>query len=161
MPEQPNPPPPEPAAAASAPLGRKRRGPKPKPAGEKRGASVTGRLTPAELAQLDAGRGALPRGEWLRTLALARRLPRGIPEINLEAYGALARAASNLNQLARRANAVDRLEIAGLAATLATFRAALLGVSSELEEQAKADAQTQGHEGEDGDDGDQETGLSP
>ena len=157
MPEQPIPPPPEPAA----PLGRKRRGPKPKPAGEKRGASVTGRLTPAELAQLDAGRGALPRGEWLRTLALARRLPRGIPEINLEAYGALARAASNLNQLSRRANATDRLEIAELAATLAAFRAALLGVGNELEEQAKADAQAQGNEGKDGDDGDQQTGLLP
>jgi len=158
MPEQPTPPPREPAA--SAPLGRKRRGPKPKPAGEKRGASVTGRLTPAELAQLDAGRGALPRGEWLRTLALARRLPRGIPEINLEAYGALARAASNLNQLSRRANAANRLEIAALAATLATFRAALLGVGSELEEQAKADAQAQGNEGDDGDNGAQETGPS-
>ena len=159
MPKQPNSPPPEPAAFA--PLGRKRRGPKPKPAGEKRGASVTGRLTPAELAQLDAGRGALPRGEWLRTLALARRLPRAIPEINLEAYGALARSAANLNQLTRRANAADRLEIAELAATLATFRAALLGVGSELEEQAKADAQTQGNEGKDGDDGDQQTGLLP
>ncbi|WP_051676442.1 hypothetical protein [Polaromonas glacialis] len=158
MPEQPNSPPREPAPA---PLGRKRRGPKPKPHGEKRGASVTGRLTPAELAQLDAGRGALPRGEWLRTLALARRLPRAIPEINLEAYGALARAASNLNQLSRRANAADRLEIAELAATLATFRAALLGVGSELEEQAKADAQAQGNEGKDGDDGDQQTGLLP
>ena len=157
MPKQPNSPPPEPAAFA--PLGRKRRGPKPKPAGEKRGTSVTGRLTPAELAQLDAGRGALPRGEWLRTLALARQLPRAIPEINLEAYGALARSAANLNQLARRANAVDRLAIAGLAAMLATFRAALLGVGSELEEKAKADAQAQGSE--DGDDGDQETGLLP
>ena len=161
-----NPAAPPPDAPPPSPRPRAKRGRKPKSAPEKRQHLVACRLTDAEQAQLERGRGALPRGalprgEWLRTLALARRLPRAIPEINLEAYGALARAASNLNQLSRRANAADRLEIAGLAATLAAFRAALLGVGSELEEKVKADAQAQKNEGEDGDDGDQETGLLP
>ena len=146
---------------APPPRPRAKRGRKPKSAPDKRQHLVACRLTDAEQAQLERGRGALSAGEWLRTLALARRLPRAIPEINLEAYGALARSAANLNQLTRRANAADRLEISELAATLATFRAALLGVGSELEEKAKADAQVQGNEGEDGDDGDQETGLLP
>ena len=146
---------PNPAAPppdASSPRPRAKRGRKPKSAPDKRQHLVACRLTDAEQAQLERGRGALSAGEWLRTLALARRLPRAIPEINLEAYRALARSAANLNQLARRANAANRLEIAELAATLATFRAALLGVGSELEERAK---------GEEGDDGDQQTGLLP
>ena len=150
-----------PPTDAQTPRPRAKRGRKPKSAPDKRQHLVACRLTDAEQAQLERGRSALSAGEWLRTLALARRLPRAIPEINLEAYGALARSAANLNQLARRANAADRLEIAELAATLATFRAALLGVGSELEEKAKADAQTQGNEGEEGDDGDQATGLLP
>ena len=135
----PNPaaPPPD---APSPRLGTKR-GRKPKSALEKRQHLVACRLTDAEQAQLARGRGALTAGEWLRTLALARRLPRPIPSINLEAYRALARAASNLNQLSRRANAADQLDIAALAATLASFRAAIVGVGSEREEQAKADAQ--------------------
>ena len=135
-----------------SPRPRAKRGRKPKSAPDKRQHLVACRLTDAEQAQLERGRSALSAGEWLRTLALARRLPRAIPEINLEAYRALARSAANLNQLARRVNAADRLEISELAATLATFRAALLGVGSELEERAKC---------EDGDDGDQATGLLP
>ena len=138
-------------------LGTKR-GRKPKSAPDKRQHLVACRLTDAEQAQLADGRGVLTAGEWLRTLALARRLPRPIPAINLEAYRALARAASNLNQLSRRANAADQLDIAALAATLASFRAALVGVGSEREEQAKADAQ----ENEDGDDEeDEESGATP
>ena len=146
---------PNPAAPPTdvrTPRPRAKRGRKPKSAPDKRQHLVACRLTDAEQAQLERGRSALSAGEWLRTLALARRLPRAIPEINLEAYRALARSAANLNQLARRANAADRLEISELVATLATFRAALLGVGSELEERAK---------GEEGDDGDQQTGLLP
>lgn len=159
---------PNPAALppdAPSPRPRAKRGRKPKSAPDKRQHLVACRLTDAEQAQLERGRGALSAGEWLRTLALARRLPRAIPEINLEAYRALARSAANLNQLARRVNAADRLEISELAATLATFRAALLGVGSELEEQSKADAQgsEDGNEGDEGNEskGEQESGATP
>ena len=132
---------PFPHAPPPSPRPRAKRGRKPKSAPDRRQHLVACRLTDAEQAQLERGRGALSAGAWLRTLALARRLPRAIPEINLEAYRALARSAANLNQLTRRANATDRLDIAALAATLATFRAALLGVGSEFEEHAKAGAQ--------------------
>ena len=142
---------PPPHAPPPAPRPRAKRGRRPKSAPDRRQHLVACRLTDAEQAQLERGRGALSPGEWLRTLALARRLPRAIPEIKLEAYRALARSAANLNQLTRRANAADRLDIAALAATLATFRAALLGVGSEREEQAEADAQ--GNEDEDKDEG--------
>ena len=147
-----------PPTDAPPPRARAKRGRKPKSAPDKRQHLVACRLTDAEQAQLERERGALSAGEWLRTLALARRLPRAIPEINLEAYRALARSAANLNQLTRRANAADRLDISELAATLATFRLALLGVGSELEEQAKAEAQGKEEDGED--DGAQETGTS-
>jgi hypothetical protein len=156
---------PPPDAPPPSPRPRAKRGRKAKSAPDKRQHLVACRLTDAEQAQLERGRGALSAGEWLRTLALARRLPRAIPEINLEAYRALARSASNLNQLTRRANAAGRLEIAALAATLATFRAALLGVGSELEEQAKADAQgnEDGNEGDEGNEGkgEQKSGATP
>ena len=135
-----------PPTAPSPRLGTKR-GRKPKSAPDKRQHLVACRLTDAEQAQLADGRGVLTAGEWLRTLALARRLPRPIPAINLEAYRALARAASNLNQLSRRANAADQLDIAALAVTLASFRAALVGVGSEREEQAKAKADAEENEG--------------
>ena len=162
---------PNPAAPppdAPSPRPRAKRGRKPKSAPDKRQHLVACRLTDAEQAQLERGRGELSAGEWLRTLALARRLPRAIPEINHEAYRELARAASNLNQLARRANAADRLEITALAETLAAFRAALVGVGSELEEQAKAEAQGKEEEEKkddadadgDGDNGAQATGRS-
>ena len=64
---------------------------------------VSVRLSAAELEQLDARRGELQRGEWLRVAALDV-LPPVIPELNREAWIELARAAANLNQLAFRTN---------------------------------------------------------
>ena len=55
---------------------------------------VACRLTDAELAQLDLGRGVLTRGEGLRQLALARHLPPAIPALNRQAYAELARASA-------------------------------------------------------------------
>lgn len=70
---------------------------------------------------------------------MSRTLPRAIPEINLLAYQELARTASNLNQLSRRANEGDQIEnMAELGAILAQLRAALLGVSDEFKEAIKA-----------------------
>lgn len=146
MPNPAAPPPDMPLPRPSAKRGRK-----PKSAPDKRQHLVACRLTDAEQAQLERGRGALSPGEWLRTLALARRLPRSIPAVNLDAYGALARAAGNLNRLTRHANTTGQLELVELSAMLGALRAALVGVGSELEEQAKADAQRN----EDEDEGDE------
>lgn len=129
---------PTPAATPRVPGPARKRGPKPKPESETRTYQANCRLTADEWLELNQRRGVLKPAEALRVLALSRTLPRAIPEINLQAYSALARAAGNLNQLARRANVTDQLDLADLAATLASFRAALLGVSGEFQEELKA-----------------------
>lgn len=148
MPKPPPPSSPQPAEIAPpfAPRASSRRGRKPKALEALQRHLVACRLTDAELEQLDAGRGVLTRGEGLRQLALARRLPPAIPAVNRQAYDALARASANLNQLSRRANIAGQLEIAALWAALKTFRLALLGVTpatldaADEEEIAEADA---------------------
>ena len=84
---------------------RRRRGPAPLDATDKRGHTVSVRLNDAELARLDSQRDAvqMQRGEYLRAAAL-HRLPPTIPEVNREAWAALARTAANLNQIAHRLN---------------------------------------------------------
>ena len=143
-----------PPTDAPPPRLRAKRGRKPKSAPDKRQHLVACRLTDAEQAQLERGRGALSAGEWLRTLALARRLPRAIPEINLEAYAELARASANLNQLSRRAHIAGQLEIAELSAALGAFRLALLGVTpatlDDADEESEVDAAAPGEHGADG-----------
>ena len=82
---------------------KRRHGPKPKPAAEQRRHSVSCRLTDAELVRLDARRGQVSRGEWMRLAALDRP-PRIVPEINKVAWADLARVAGNLNQITRAIN---------------------------------------------------------
>lgn len=109
-----------------APDRRHRRGPKPKPTAELRTHCVSVRLSAAELEQLDQRRGVLQRGEWLRVAALDV-LPPSIPELNRDAWEALARSASNLNQLAHRANVGEAPELGEVLVELRTFRTALIG----------------------------------
>jgi hypothetical protein len=82
---------------------KRRHGPKPKPPSEQRRHPVSCRLTDAELARLDARRGQVSRGEWLRVSGLGKP-PRIVPEINKVAWSGLARAAGNLNQISRAIN---------------------------------------------------------
>lgn len=128
---------PSPSLPLARPPGRRGRTPKAPEALQRH--LVACRLTDAELAQLDLGRGVLTRGEGLRQLALARRLPPHIPEVNRQAYAELARASANLNQLARRANIEGQLEVAALSASLAAFRLALLGVTPATLDAAEAE----------------------
>lgn len=79
---------------------KRRHGPTPKPTAEQRRHAVSCRLTDAELATLDARRGEVSRGEWLRLAALAKP-PRIVPSVNKVAWSDLARSAGNLNQLTR------------------------------------------------------------
>lgn len=82
---------------------RRRHGPNPKPASEQRRHPVSCRLTDDELARLDARRGQVSRGEWMRLAALGKP-PRIVPEVNKVAWADLARAAGNLNQITRAIN---------------------------------------------------------
>lgn len=115
---------------------RRRRGPAPLDATDKRGHTVSVRLNHAELVRLDSQRDAvqMQRGEYLRAAAL-HRLPPTIPEVNREAWAALARTAANLNQLAHRLNAAgDALPLAEVRATLDDFRRDLIGVKHDAED---------------------------
>ncbi|EBY5440606.1 MULTISPECIES: plasmid mobilization protein [Enterobacteriaceae] len=114
---------------------RRRRGPAPLDATDKRGHTVSVRLNDAELARLDSQRDAvqMQRGEYLRAAAL-HRLPPTIPEVNREAWAALARTAANLNQIAHRLNAGDALPLAEVRATLDAFRRDLIGVKHDAED---------------------------
>ncbi|MFQ2462479.1 plasmid mobilization protein [Aeromonas caviae] len=101
------------------------RGRKSLPDDQKRKHGITCRLTDDELAHVDRLRGQMTAGEWIRTAALSQP-PRIVPEINIAAWQELARAAANLNQLARLAHQ-QALGLPELSAGLAAFRVALLG----------------------------------
>jgi hypothetical protein len=66
------------------------------------------KVTMAERALLTqrAALVGLDVGSYVRTTALAHRLPHTVvPPVNIEIYGALARTAANLNQIATHLNA--------------------------------------------------------
>lgn len=104
------------------------RGRKPVPDESKRKHPVTCRLTDAELAHVDRLRGSMTAGEWIRTAALGRP-PMIIPELNREAWLALSRAASNLNQLAKTSHFTE----VDVTEHLKAFRAALIGAALEVD----------------------------
>ncbi len=81
-----------------------KRGRKRKTETDRRAVAVACRLTNEELAVCDARRGGMTRGAWLRVAAL-QNVPSIVPEVNREAWIDLARAAGNLNQIAKRLNA--------------------------------------------------------
>lgn len=78
---------------------RRRTGPAPRDPADLRTHTVSVRLNPAELAQLDRDRAPvrMQRGEYLRAASWGK-LPPTIPAINREAWASLARAVGNLNQ---------------------------------------------------------------
>lgn len=90
---------------------------------------VSVRMSPDELARLDAARCGVRRGAYLRAAWLGRPLPRAIPDLNIEAWRALARSASNINQIAASLNAGDTANLADIRAELAAFRQSLLGAA--------------------------------
>lgn len=90
---------------------------------------VSVRLNPDELRRLDRVRGSLRRGQAVRMLSFSN-LPEPVPELNKQAWVELSRAASNLNQLAHRAN-YEKVEIDSVRSILAEFRAALIGEQAE------------------------------
>jgi len=89
---------------------------------------VSVRMSPAEYQNLDRRRGKIQRGTFLRNLFLGKREPAQIPEPNRKAYAETARWASALNQIARRMNEGEEVDIQEIRATLARFRRGLLGL---------------------------------
>jgi hypothetical protein len=105
---------------------KRRRGPAPIAAADRRTHRVSVYLSAAELAALDDLRGGVGRGRYLRNAALDTPPPQ-IPDINIEAWRSLAPVASNLNQLARRANTGESVDIEAVRADLQNLRAAMIG----------------------------------
>lgn len=117
----------------------RRHGPKPKPLEEQRRHGISCRVNDAELALIDQRRGKVSRGEWLRLAALSKP-PRIVPEVNKVAWADLARAAGNLNQLARAINEgrwpvkdgpSAQATIMEMRAQLDAVRASLIGLEGE------------------------------
>lgn len=97
----------------------------------KRAHCISVRMNIGELAELDDKRGRIPRGEWLR-LASENKLPPSIPLLNRQAWIELSRAASNLNQLSRKLNSDEEVDMYELRQVLADFRLRLLGGDDEV-----------------------------
>jgi len=109
---------------------RRRHGPAPLPPGERRTHTVSVRLNPTEVALLDAKRGRLARGEWMRAALLNRWPPSAPDPIAVEQWRALARVGSNLNQIAAALNSA-RLTGAAMP-SITDIRDALLALRNTL-----------------------------
>jgi hypothetical protein len=107
-----------------------RRGPEPLPRAERRDHTVSARFNDDELRQLDEQRkvGKLLRGEWLRTSWLGSGAAAQIPDLNRQAYVALARANGNFTQIRRHAGGIGDLvgRIAQVEKMVSAFRISLL-----------------------------------
>lgn len=94
----------------------------------RRTVTVSVRLSPEEAARLNAERGGLQRGAYLRRLWAGAK-PTTIPELNRTAYSELARASGNLNQAMKllQRHGVSDTGVEALRAALQQFRLALIG----------------------------------
>lgn len=115
---------------------RKKRGPAPLPAVLKRNQRVSVYVTDSELADIQrkAKLRRIKPPEFMRAAALDAwpPIPRPIPPINLEAWEALARVASNLNQLAKAFNTSGDLAVLSEARGLvAELRGRLIGLAND------------------------------
>lgn len=95
---------------------------------ELRSHCVSSRFSPSELATLDARRGKIPRGEYVRRCTFGTP-PVPIPEPNTQKYAELARVAGNINQLARAVNMGGLVDVGSLVRELGVFRMRLLGIT--------------------------------
>lgn len=89
---------------------RKKTGPKPKPQTELRRHPITCRVTDAELEHIENHRGGMTKGEFIRTAALKRQMPKTIPEPNIKKWAELKKLANNINQLAKIANKAGQVK---------------------------------------------------
>lgn len=112
-----------------APAKGKKRGPEPKPGHEKRSRRISVYVTDAEYAEL------LTRVETRIELAVYARhqLLAGkkayrlvVPELNIQAYQELARAAGNLNQISKHLNGGEALAVVEVLQVLELFRQSLV-----------------------------------
>lgn len=104
---------------------RRGRGRPAKAAVDKRTAHVSCWMTPADLAEVDARRGILPRGEWIRAAAFASLPPAIPPAINIDALRILSKVAGNLATVASAMRGGDYVDIERCREAVASLRGAL------------------------------------
>lgn len=97
------------------------------PDAERRTITVSSRMTPGELREIDARRGIMQRGEWLRAAAFSALPPSPPPVISLDALRILSRVAGNLSTVAGAMRGGEYVEIEECRAAVAALRAALTG----------------------------------
>ena len=86
-------------------------------------------MNDGEVAKLKSLLQGYSKGAFLRVAALGAVVNRP-SEINLSTYSELASTAANLNQIARHLNSGGAADAEVIAAELAAFRLALLGLKS-------------------------------
>lgn len=107
---------------------KRKRGPSPKP-GPKRTRRLNVFFTEDEYSELlSRVRSKWSLSEYVRaqTIAGDTELSVSVPEINIKAYAELARAAGNLNQIARHLNGGSTIDLSQIQSELEAFRHALL-----------------------------------
>lgn len=86
------------------------------------------RLADGEHAALMRRKGSMRLAAWMRESCL-HGIPPTIPPANADTMQNLQRIGGNLNQIARRMNATDELDINELRSTISDLRATLAGAS--------------------------------
>lgn len=116
-----------PAAVVDVPR-KRRRGRKPLAKIDKREHCISVRVNASEQVQIEAKRGQVSAGEYLRLAGLNALPPAPPSPLNREAWVELSRAASNLNQIAKTLNSGEvSVETAHALDALRAFRFALIG----------------------------------
>ena len=100
--------------------------------GKKRNRCISVHLNDEELEKLNRIKGEIPYSAYIRNTFLSRT-PKIIPKPNRETYSETARWASALNQIARRLNMGEDVEMQEAMSLLKNFRQALLGITFEKE----------------------------
>jgi hypothetical protein len=100
---------------------------------DRRQECVSVRLNKPELAILEAKRGNLMKGEFLRMAALDQ-LPKVVPELNKDAWIELSRAASNLNQVAHKLNLDEYVDADEIRRVFAEFRQKIIGIDTAMDD---------------------------
>jgi hypothetical protein len=100
------------------------------------------RVTDAELAELDARRGKMRRGTWIRQAAM-HRIPPTIPAINRDAWAALATVVANLNQYQsainrKQAHEIPQEVLDALREQVQSLRLDLIGARLEVDDERDA-----------------------
>lgn len=100
--------------------------------GKDRVHTISTRLNDEELEKLRRKKGKMPYGVYIRNMLLSR-MSGVVPKVNQEIYSETARWASALNQIARRLNMGEDVEMQEVVSLLKNFRQALLGITFEKE----------------------------